>query len=200
MKIPFLVIISAALCFSVSAQKKVTSNCEAVLQVDPKTEIQEKVHYIFTGSDTTGLNVKMSKITVVEGRQELVKKRKSKDCISPKPEDCLVEVWEDIPAVTMNLYTLSSPDLTDQYDKRIEKVRVTLQEGGVKNAAIICPKNRSPRLVSQIQEALIKLGYPLTSNGIYDQATQLSVTDFQRSKFLAYGDLTLETVAALGIK
>ncbi|MBK8668954.1 MAG: hypothetical protein IPN89_05600 [Saprospiraceae bacterium] len=51
-----------------------------------------------------------------------------------------------------------------------------------------------------MQSALLALGYPMTINGIMDQATLLSIKDFQQSKKMAYGDLSLETLAALGIK
>ena len=130
----------------------------------------------------------------------MVKRRKSKDCDSPNPEDCMTQVLEEIPAVTMNLYTLNGPDVTSEYDTRKEKVSVTTREGGLINEGIVCAKNRSSKLIKKVQEALIKHGYPLTMNGIYDQATSLSVIDFQRSKSMPYGDLTLGVLAALGVK
>ncbi|MBL0026682.1 MAG: hypothetical protein IPO98_17540 [Saprospiraceae bacterium] len=44
------------------------------------------------------------------------------------------------------------------------------------------------------------MGYPISSNGIYDQATSLSVTDYQRSNGMPYGDLTLGLLAALEVR
>lgn len=184
-------------CLSQSANNNL---CSGTLKIDPITKTVEKKHYIFTGSDTTGLNVMVTKITVAEGRQELVKKRKSIDCDSPNPEDCFTQVLEDIPPVTMNLYTLSGPDKTQEYDIRNEKVIITEREGGNVNENIVCPKNRSPNLIKKVQSALIKLGYPISSNGIYDQATSLSVTDYQRSNGMPYGDLTLGLLAALEVR
>jgi peptidoglycan hydrolase-like protein with peptidoglycan-binding domain len=55
-------------------------------------------------------------------------------------------------------------------------------------------------LVNKIQTALISKGYPLTVNGILDQATKLSIEDFQRENKMAYGDLTLEVLAVLGVR
>ena len=177
------------LTFSVSgiciSQKAKSNTCTATLTQDPIMETVEKTYYIFTGSDTTGLNVKLTTITVLEGQKALVKKKK-KDCDSPKPEDCIEEILEDFPPITMNLFTLESPDVTKEYETRKEKVKVVKKQGGV--------------VIKRIQAALISLGYPLTENGILDQATNLSVTDFQKSKGLAYGDLSLSTLAALGIK
>ena len=192
----FLTIIVVGL---VTAQNNNSKICKAMLQVDPIIETTEKTHYIFTGSDTTGLNVKMTKITIMEGRTEMVKRR-DKNCTKPNILDCYVSKMEEVPPVTMNLYTLSGPDVTTEYDTRIEKVKVVRREAGQQEVDIVCTKNRSKSLINKIQTALIAQGYPLTVNGTLDQATNLSITDFQKSKSLAYGDLTLETLAALGIK
>lgn len=192
----FLTIIVVGL---VTAQNNNSKICKAMLQVDPIIETIEKTHYIFTGSDTTGLNVKTTKITIMEGRTEMVKRR-DKNCTKPNILDCYVSKMEEVPPVTMNLYTLSGPDVTTEYDTRIEKVKVVRREAGQQEVDIVCTKNRSKSLINKIQKALIEQGYPLTVNGTLDQATNLSISDFQKSKSLAYGDLTLETLAALGIK
>lgn len=192
----FLTIIVVGL---VTAQNNNSKICKAMLQVDPIIETTEKTHYIFTGSDTTGLNVKMTKITIMEGRTEMVKRR-DKNCTKPNILDCYINVMEEVPPVTMNLYTLAGPDVTTEYDTRKEKVQVVRREAGQQEVDIVCTKNRSKSLINKIQTALIAQGYPLTVNGTLDQATNLSISDFQKSKSLAYGDLTLETLAALGIK
>lgn len=192
----FLTIIVVGL---VTAQNNNSKICKAMLQVDPIIETTEKTHYIFTGSDTTGLNVKMTKITIMEGRTEMVKRR-DKNCTKPNILDCYINVIEEVPPVTMNLYTLAGPDVTTEYDTRKEKVQVVRREAGQQEVDIVCTKNRSKSLINKIQTALIAQGYPLTVNGTLDQATNLSISDFQKSKSLAYGDLTLETLAALGIK
>lgn len=192
----FLTIIVVGL---VTAQNNNSKICKAMLQVDPIIETTEKTHYIFTGSDTTGLNVKMTKITIMEGRTEMVKRR-DKNCTKPNILDCYINVMEEVPPVTMNLYTLAGPDVTTEYDTRKEKVQVVRREAGQQEVDIVCTKNRSKSLINKIQKALIAQGYPLTVNGTLDQATNLSISDFQKSKSLAYGDPTLETLAALGIK
>ena len=200
MKNVFFIVALLSLSTLSMAQKLKSTNCKSSCNIDPVTEIIEKNHYIFTGSDTTGLNVKSTKITIVEGRKELVKKRKDKDCISENPMDCYIEVMEDIPPVTMNLYTLPNGDKTKEYDIRKEKITVVKKEGGKSNENIVCLKNRSTKLIKKVQQGLIAAGYPLSVNGILDQATNLAVTDFQKSKGMAYGDLTLSTLSALGIK
>jgi hypothetical protein len=199
MKSLFTLILSLSLTVILSAQSSKSKECTSQLQIDPVLEEVEKTHYIFTGSDTTGLNVKVTKIKVMEARLEMVKRR-DKNCTSPNIEDCYISVMEEIPPVTMNLYTLPSPDQTEEYEIRKEKVKVEKRAGGQIETPIVCEKNRSKSLINKLQTALIAQGYPLSINGTYDKATQLSVTDFQREKGLAYGDLSLETLAALGIK
>jgi hypothetical protein len=199
MKSHFCTLLMMLGMITVFAQKKADQVCKAMLQVDPIIETIEKTHYIFTGADTTGLNVKVTTITIMEPRREMVKRR-DKNCTSPNIEDCYISTYEDIPAVTMNLYTLPGPDATHEYDTRKEKVKVTKREAGSQETHIVCEKNRSKALIKKVQTALVGLGYPLTIDGNYDQATALSVTDFQKGKQLAYGDLTLETLAALNVK
>jgi hypothetical protein len=200
MRNPFTILLTICISTYCIGQNSTKTGCSGMLQLDPITQVIEKTHYVFTGSDTTGLGVTATKLTVVEGRKEMVKKRISKDCVSPNPEDCYVKVLEEIPPVTMNLYTLPNTDKTKEYDIRKEKVQVVNRKGGPVSESIVCPKNRSSKLIKKVQTALVKLGYPLVINGVYDQATALSVTDFQKSKQMAYGDLTLAVLGALDVK
>ncbi|HRO09208.1 MAG TPA: hypothetical protein PK611_06245 [Saprospiraceae bacterium] len=199
MKNLFTIILSLCFVSLIFGQKKVVRECTSMLERGAVTEMVNVTHYIFTGQDTTGLHVKVEKIKVTEPRQEVVKKL-NKDCTSPNPQDCMVETIVDVPAVTMNLYTLSGPDVTSEYETRIEKVEKVTMDGGLIRTKIVCEKNRTPKLINKVQEALILEGYPLTVNGKLDQATKLSLTDFQKHNKLAYGDLTLEVLAALNIK
>jgi hypothetical protein len=183
-----------------TAQKQAKLECKANLTIDPVWGDGEKLHYIFTGTDTTGLDVTVTKIKVTESRKEKVKRKKSRDCYSPNPEDCYIEVEEEIPAITMNLYTLSGPDKTTEYEIRKEKVRVIVQEGGSKEVNIVCPKNRSVKLIQRVQASLKENGYGVDATGNLDETTMSAITAFQKKNGLAYGDLTLEVLAALGIK
>lgn len=182
-----------------NSQNASNLNCSALLEVGEIVEQIDIVHYIFTGQDTTGLNVKVEKIQITKPRKEMVR-RKVKDCISLDPNDCIVETLEEIPAVTMNLYTLSGPDITDEYETRTETVSQVKREAGLIDTPIICPSNRSKKLIERVQSALIERGYPLSVNGELDQATLLSIIDYQRENNLPYGDLTLEVVASLGVR
>lgn len=186
----------SVICF---AQKNNANLCYAALSLDEIREVKEVKHYIFTGADTTGLNVKVTKIKIMEAKKEMVKRR-IKDCTSPNQADCYTQSLEEIPAVTMNMYTLPSPDLTTEYEIRKEKVEVINRPASQSQTPIVCLKNRTKTLITKVQNALVKQGYPVTANGVLDQATMLSVKDFQIQNKLAHGDLTLEVLTALGVK
>ena len=181
------------------AQNRTNNECTATLNYDALSETVEKQHYVFTGTDTTGLGVKMTRITLIDAREEWVK-RKDKNCVSPNPEECVKMVLETLPPVTMNMYTLPGPDVTDQYEIRTEKVRVMTQKEGTKELPVVCERNRTSRLISKVQESLITLGYSVEKTGEFDKTTLNAIIDFQKSKGLAYGDLSLETLAALGVR
>ncbi len=183
----------------VYGQKKVINTCTSMLERGPITEMVEVTHYIFTGLDTTGLNVNVEKIKVTEPRREVIKK-KDKNCTSPNPEDCIIETVMEIPAVTMNLYTLAGPNVTNDYEIRKEKVEKVIAEGGLVETKIVCPKNRTKSLITKVQEALILEGYPLSISGELDQPTMLSIKDYQIQHKMIYGDLTLELLGALKIQ
>lgn len=195
--IPFLIFF-VFFSMNIIGQSSSIESCIGSLKYDALTEIVEKKHYVFTGSDTTGLNVKSTKITLIEAREEWVK-RTDKNCVAPNPKECIKLVLEQLPPVTMNMYTLDGPDVTDQYEVRIEKVKVATQKSGVKELPVVCQTNRTPKLISKLQEALVSFKYPVEVTGIWDEATSLAMSDFQKSKGMPYGDLSLETLAALGI-
>jgi hypothetical protein len=200
MKLLYTFCITACLSASSIAQNSANLECKATLTIDPVWGDGEKIHYIFTGTDTTGLNVTVTKVKVVEGRKEKVKRKKSKDCYSPNPDDCYVEVVEEIPPITMNLYTLTGPDKTQEYEIRKEKTTMVIKEGGNKEVNIVCPKNRSAKLIQRVQAALTEQGYSVDQTSKLDDITNNAITAFQKKNGLAYGDLTLEVLAALGVK
>ncbi len=65
---------------------------------------------------------------------------------------------------------------------------------------ILCETNMNQATVLDIQRALKGAGFdPVQLDGIYGRNTQAAVTAFQKSKSLASGSLTYETITALGL-
>lgn len=191
----FLLFLTCVVCTRVAQAQN--NACYAEVNVDPIILTEEINHYIFTGEDTTGLNVKKTLITVSPARKETIRKRKSKDCNAPNPADCYTLVETEVPAVTMNLFTLPEPPTSDQYDLRKEVRTTIVREGGMVTKEVLCQKEINQKLVEKIQKLLLKQGYlseKKSVNGLLDTVTLSALTAFQKKNKLAYGALTIETI------
>jgi hypothetical protein len=79
--------------------------------------------------------------------------------------------------------------------------RVQASDGRMEWQAVLCETNATPGLVIRLQQALRGAGYdPGPIDGQVGSKTLESVEDFQRTKGLARGGITLETLQALGVK
>ena len=194
MKQLFILLILIALINNAESQSKA---CKASCQLDPIIEVEEKIYYIFTGSDTTGMHVKPTLITLSTPRSEKVLKRKSDDCLEVNPVDCLIEVWEEVPALTMHAYTISDPTATTEYDVRKVKLEKIVRKGGPIEMDVLCQEKINKSLVRKIQNNLIKSGHlanTVKPSGILNEETKAALTLYQKDHQLAYGALTLETI------
>jgi hypothetical protein len=79
--------------------------------------------------------------------------------------------------------------------------RMQASDGRMEWRTVLCETNASPGLVSRLQQALRGAGYdPGPIDGQLGSKTLEAVEDFQRTKGLARGGVTLETLQALGVK
>jgi hypothetical protein len=79
--------------------------------------------------------------------------------------------------------------------------RVQVSDGRMEWQTVLCETNATPGMVREIQQALRGAGYdPGPLDGRLGPQTLEAVEAFQRSKDLARGGVTLETLRALGIK
>ena len=82
----------------------------------------------------------------------------------------------------------------------VERI-VKVQDGGLEWKQILCETNVTREVVADIQSALQQAGtYNGTVDGALGPNTMRAVREFQRSKNLAAGQLTLETLEALGVQ
>ncbi len=66
---------------------------------------------------------------------------------------------------------------------------------------VLCETNMTKEIVTQVQEALKKAGYdPGSADGVVGGATLRAVDNYQRSKDLPRGGLTIRTLETLGVK
>jgi hypothetical protein len=79
--------------------------------------------------------------------------------------------------------------------------RVQVSEGRMEWQTVLCETNATPDMVMEIQQALLGAGHdPGPLDGQLGPQTHRAVESFQRSKDLASGGITLETLRALGVK
>ncbi len=83
--------------------------------------------------------------------------------------------------------------------KTIEKISI-VSGGNLEWREVICDTNSTPALISQVQAALSRAGHnPGRSDGIFGMSTLRAMESYQRANGLIVGQLTMETMDALGI-
>ena len=115
--------------------------------------------------------------------------------------------WEDqiIPAEyrTIEVQKLVTPEQQDTVIipatyKTLER-RVVQSQGGLEWREVLCETNTTPAKISEVQRALSAAGYATDSDGVFGASTLRAMEAFQRARGLAVGNLTIETVRALGV-
>ena len=112
----------------------------------------------------------------------------------------------EIPAetATVSVRKLVEPARTETIEIPAEYQNVTqrkmVREGSLAWRSILCETNMSAGVVLELQRALSGAGYdPGPLDGTYGRQTADAVDAYQRSKGLATGQLTMETLTALGL-
>ena len=78
--------------------------------------------------------------------------------------------------------------------------REQISEGRVAWRPILCETNTTPGVVSRLQSALLRAGHdPGRVDGVLGPETMTAVKSYQRTKGLASGQLTMETLKSLGV-
>jgi regulator of extracellular matrix RemA (YlzA/DUF370 family) len=85
------------------------------------------------------------------------------------------------------------------YETVTENIKIT--DSRMLWRPILCETNVTPDVIQSLQRALQKAGFnPGTADGRVGDQTRQALADFQKSKGLAQGQLTIETLKALGIQ
>lgn len=90
---------------------------------------------------------------------------------------------------------ISIPEETATVTKRVK-----VSEGSMQWRAILCETNMKPGLITDLQRSLKNAGFnPGAVDGVLGSQTLEAVEAYQRSKGLATGGLTMETMTSLGV-
>ncbi len=136
--------------------------------------------------------------TLVEAKYETVTRQVIDT--APRVEE------ETIPAeyTSVQVRKLVSPARTETITipatyKTIEKVKI-VSGGNLEWREVICDTNSTPELIAQVQAALDAKGYSTgRSDGVFGMSTLHAMERFQRDNGLIVGQLTMETMDALGV-
>jgi hypothetical protein len=83
--------------------------------------------------------------------------------------------------------------------KTVEK-RAKVSDAYLEWRSILCETNTQPSLIRDLQRALKAKGYnPGSIDGILGQDTMAAVNSYQKTKGMASGQLTINTLKSLGV-
>jgi hypothetical protein len=78
--------------------------------------------------------------------------------------------------------------------------RVVSKPGTLEWQPVLCDVNATPEKLAEVQRALTLAGYPTTADGAWGPSTLRAMENYQRSKGLPEGYLTLATMNSLGVR
>ena len=135
---------------------------------------------------------------IIPARYESV----TKEVVAQPPQ----VVEEVIPAVyeTKTVERLVAPARQEQTIipatyKTVEK-RVVTGGGGLEWREVLCDTNTTNAKIKEVQAALTAAGFRTPADGDFGPSTQRAMEAYQRSKGLATGYLTVDTVKSLGVE
>ena len=138
-----------------------------------------------------------TEVNIIPARYETV----TKEVVS-QPAQVLEEV---VPAVyeEKTVERLVSPATQENIIipatyKTVEK-RVVTGGGGLEWREVLCDTNTTKAKIREVQAALTAAGFATTADGDFGPGTQRAMESYQRSKGLATGYLTVDTVKSLGV-
>ncbi len=134
----------------------------------------------------------------IPAEYKVVKKRVMVE--APKMEKITIPAEYKVVKVKKVIETAKEERTTLPAEYQTVSKREIVTEGYMQWRPILCETNASPDLISQVQRALLAKNHnPGPIDGVLGQETMVAVNAFQRSNRLATGQLTIETIKALGV-
>ncbi len=104
---------------------------------------------------------------------------------------------------TIRKYVMVEPPSTRSIEIPAETRQITrkvkVADGSMQWKAILCETNANRNTIASIQQALRKNEYKVPSTGRLDSRTMAALEEFQRAEGLTAGQITIETLDALGV-
>ncbi len=175
--------------------------CYAKCLMQDQYEDKEFTIIEYTGHDYT--NPYVIEITIVIS-EELLKWVKVKDanCLSNKPDDCLVWSMKTMPEISEDFYIVK--DTNQLKDFKVNKIlrKVIVKAGGFTEwREILCKNRLTPQMIRSIRSALAARGYLVDKDdGKINEDIKAALVEYQKLYNLPIGAFDLATLKSLGIE
>lgn len=200
----FLLAFSANVLFAQMAPPAIKNkNCEKLLFHPEVQSLDEYKLPIYTGEPNDEIELKELTYYSEKPKTDWVKKKATRNCLSPNPEDCLVWCLVEVPGKKEKVWVVVKPEQTDEIDWQVfTKDQLVHMDDFFQRKEVYCqlPNKRMSR---NICKALQAEGYMTDSKCKMRKLTDelaKGLLDFQTDNSLFTGGLSLETLDQLAIK
>ena len=176
--------------------------CYAKCLIQDEVETYEEDLFVYTGQDHTIEGVVQETIIFRHATTRWEKKR-SPNCRSTDPNDCLVWCMVDVPEDSQDYYVVTDTSLIKDFKVETVTYSEVIRKGGFTEwKEVVCQSDVTPRLYSEIQLALIEKGFgkDIIADGVISRATKEALVAYQKANGLPVGSLDLETLDSLGVR
>lgn len=155
---------------------------------------------VFTG-DESEVGLDTIEWETAPAHTKWIKKKADKNCLSDDPEDCLIWCLIEVPAQFKTFVVVTDTLQTDNYKIVTENKSELVNKGGFTEwRNVLCEKDITTEVSTQIQEALKQRGYYQGEiTGEIKKDTRNALVNFQKDNGLPVGQLDFDTLFELEI-
>jgi len=159
----------------------------------------------YTGVDYTIEGVDSISIELEQATTKWERKKTDLNCVSSNPDDCYVMCLIDVPAITQTYYFVSDTTINKQFKITEIQLKELIEKGGRGGwVEMLCEKDINTRIVQDINQELINLGYLngnlIESLQIISRQTKTALSSYQEAHGLPIGGaLNMPTLEHLGV-
>ncbi len=173
--------------------------CYEKIKAEDKYKSVTKEYLIYTGDvEKAPKGVTKMILETTPATTKWVKKS-SEGCMSENPEDCMVWCAVDVPAQTETVLVLKDETQSDQFEQKSIKNYVLKKNARDDFIEVLCEKQITKNVITQIQRALKPKGFNAGNSGNTDKQFYEGLVEFQNANNLPIGKLDIQTMELLGI-
>lgn len=174
--------------------------CYAKCLIPDVYGLEKTDYFIFTG-DAIQENVATKEVTLeLTPAATRWEKKRSTNCRSSNPDDCLVWCLVEVPAQTETFTVLLDTTSSANYELKTVVKKVLESKGGhTEYREVICGGQISNAFIEELRGSLQLEGYAPGDAPRLDTQFKSALSQYQKDHGLPVGNLDVETLAALGI-